>query len=178
MMGKTIWLFGPSGAGKTTIGEALVKTLEVEGKTVISLDGDVLRAGLCSDLGFEYEDRYVQATRAAHIARILNDAELCVVVALITPHKEARAAVRGILKNVDFIYLSCSKEERMNRDPKGLYAKAVRGEIKGLTGYDGAFDDPTEAAITVNTDNHNIHDCVSTIIDNCFGGCYKAGSGI
>lgn len=152
---KTIWLFGPSGTGKTTVGEILVKRIKALDRPCEFIDGDELRKTVCASLGFSYPDRKEQTKRAAHIAKQVNDGGAWAVVALITPYTEFRKLAGDIIADMVPVYLRSSKASRMDRDPKGLYKLAAQGMLNAkLTGYDGRFDEPDEfEAFIVDTDN-------------------------
>ena len=144
MRAKTIWLFGPSGAGKTTLGNLICEQIANRyGKSAVILDGDEVRKTLTPHLGFSFKDRRTQSQVVAMHAARLNREGSWAVVALITPYKAFRDLAREYLSEVDFIYLDSTRKTRMERDPKGLYALAEAGEIQDLTGYDGVFELPS-----------------------------------
>jgi bifunctional enzyme CysN/CysC len=144
--GATVWLTGLSGAGKTTVAEAIEEQLTREGRWTYCLDGDELRRGLSSDLGFSSEDRSENVRRAAEVALLLADAGAVAIVALMSPSALDRARARTQHENagLDFIevYVNTSLDECERRDPKGLYARARRGEIAGVVGIDIAYEPP------------------------------------
>lgn len=177
---RTIWLFGPSGAGKTTIGKELQEQLKNRGRNAVLVDGDELRSTVCKDLGFSYNDRLQQSLRAAYMAKAINSGNSWAIVCLITPFKEFRDEIRKILDNIDMVYLESSKQERIKRDPKGLYAKAIAGElIFKLTGYDGDFDEPSEnEAIIINTEQVSARQAANNLLELLIGQTFVGGSGI
>jgi adenylylsulfate kinase len=144
--GRTIWFMGLPCSGKTT----LAKRLQEEGD-YIHLDGDVLRDGLCSDLRFSPEDRIENLRRAAEVAELLNQQGQNVVASFITPSKDAQVMIQTILSNFLIVYIKCPVEVCIERDVKGMYAKAISGDIPNFTGISAPFDVP-EADITVPTD--------------------------
>ncbi|MGV1757782.1 adenylyl-sulfate kinase [Rhizobium sp. A22-96] len=139
-----IWLTGLSGAGKSTIANLLEKRLIAEGKHVFILDGDNVRHGLNKDLDFSDESRAENVRRVAEVARLMAEAGLIVIVALISPFQKERKLAREIAGDVIFIetYVSTSLEICEARDAKGLYDRARAGEIKNFTGIDSAFEIP------------------------------------
>jgi adenylylsulfate kinase len=176
---KTIWLFGPSGAGKTTIGKELQHQLKERGRKAVLVDGDELRDTICKDLGFSYHDRLQQATRASYMAKAINEGGAWAIVCLITPFKEFRDRAKNIVPDTTMIYLESSLEVRIKRDPKGLYAKALSGELSSkLTGYDGTFDEPESGTCCYNTETHVKEKIAEGIISLVVGGEYMGGTGI
>jgi adenylylsulfate kinase len=179
---KTIWLIGPSGAGKTTIGKELKNKLEKTGRQSVLIDGDELRNTICKDLGFSYHDRLQQTIRASYMAKAVNQGGAWAIVCLITPFQEFREKAREIIgDNISIVYLESSKETRIERDPKGLYKKAIAGELDSkLTGYDGVFDIPqSKEALTISTDsNKTIDESVDEIISVAIGNYFSQGDGI
>jgi bifunctional enzyme CysN/CysC len=151
--GITLWLTGLSGAGKTTIAGAIEQRLAEYGRTGVTLDGDVLRRGLSSDLGLSPSDRSEQARRTAHVAALIAGAGLVAIVSLISPYAEDRARARDIHEagGLDFreIWVDTPLRVCQARDPKGLYARARAGEIQGVTGLDAPYDEPRDPDVHV-----------------------------
>ena len=141
-----IWLTGLSGSGKSTIANLIEKRLTAEGKHAYILDGDNVRHGLNKDLGFTVTDRVENIRRVAEVARLMADAGLVVLVSLISPFNAERHMAREIAGDVDFlqVFVDTPIEICRERDPKGLYAKAARGEIKNFTGVDSPFEAPDD----------------------------------
>lgn len=167
--GAVLWLTGMSGAGKTTLALALKRALELRGLRVAILDGDELRSGLCSDLGFSEDDKREQIRRTAEVARIVALAGSVAIVALISPYRESRQQARAICGgNIAFteIYVKCSESERRRRDPKGLYARLDAGEISGMSGVDAPYEEPDDPAATVMTAASGIEDCVEAVLES------------
>ena len=156
------WLTGLSGSGKTTIAQELKRSLEKMGVKVVILDGDELRRGLNSDLGFSEEDRHEQARRTACMAEILCRQNVFVIVALISPRKAFRDTARNILKEFPFheVFIDVPLEECHKRDAKGLYKMASTGSVKQLTGISAIYEKPTQPDLVV--DN-----LTSTVEENC-----------
>ena len=144
--GATIWLTGLPAAGKTTLALATEQLLTERGRWVLRLDGDELRQGLCRDLGFSAEDRAENVRRAAHAARLIADAGMVSVVALVSPYAEARDAARAAHAELELdfleVFVNTPVEECERRDPKGLYAKARAGEVEHFTGVDDPYEPP------------------------------------
>jgi adenylylsulfate kinase len=155
---RVIWFFGLSGAGKSTLAAALERRLQAEGFTACRLDGDDIRAGLNRDLGFSDSDRAENIRRVAEVSRLFVQTGLIVINAFITPTRALRELARGIVGADDFIevYVEASWETCRRRDPKGLYAKAGRGEVRQFTGHDAPFEPPARAEFAVNTDREAV----------------------
>jgi len=160
----TVWFNGLSGSGKTTIGNELIKYYENLNRKVFLLDGDVLRDGLNTDLGFSVEDREENLRRAAEVAKILNQNGVIVIATFITPTNKMRDVIKNIIPNVKFVHIETSLEECEKRDVKGLYEKARRGEIKKFTGIDSPFEDMPDPWLKINTKDESIHDSSHKII--------------
>jgi adenylyl-sulfate kinase len=151
--GKTIWFTGLSASGKSTLGEMLKVVLESRGISVVLLDGDVLRQGLNRDLGFSEQDRAENLRRAGEVARILSDIGHTVIAAFITPLESVRKSLRALFAEGEFveIFLDCPLDVCESRDPKGLYRRARKGEIKEVTGISSPFDHPSASDLVVPT---------------------------
>jgi adenylylsulfate kinase len=151
MSGETMWLFGLPCSGKTTLAEGLI------GPNTIHLDGDYLRNSLNSDLGFSKEDRTENLRRAAGVAQALNEQGLDVVASFITPYRSQRELIAEKIEDVSFIYVNAPVEVCEERDTKGMYEKARKGEIKGFTGIDAPFEEPEveEIELEVQTATHS-----------------------
>ncbi|MFP3559453.1 adenylyl-sulfate kinase [Paraburkholderia hospita] len=149
----TIWLTGLSGAGKSTLAFALERELVALGHPCYVLDGDNIRHGLTSDLGFHRDDRRENIRRVAHVARLMNDAGLIVISALISPMHEDRVMAREIIGHERFVetYLSTSIAVCAQRDPRGLYAKARAGAIESFTGISAPYEVPVNPDLNIDT---------------------------
>jgi len=153
------WLFGLSGAGKSTLARHLSRQLRGEGRSVLALDGDELRAGLCQGLGFSDEDRTENLRRAAEAAKLGLASNLCVVAAFITPLESHRRLVAGILgPDLSLIHVSAPFEVCRTRDVKGLYAGAKAGNVALMTGISSKFELPTQADLVLPTALASIED--------------------
>lgn len=139
-----VWFTGLPASGKSTLANALAARLQADGRRVCVLDGDRLRAGLCSDLGFGDADRQENIRRASEVARLMADAGLIVLVAFISPFGADRALARSKFAAGEFmeVFVDTPLTECERRDPKGLYARARRGELPKLTGVDGRYEAP------------------------------------
>ncbi|NHB97945.1 adenylyl-sulfate kinase [Photorhabdus stackebrandtii] len=144
-----IWFTGLSGSGKSTVAGALEQALFQRGIKTYLLDGDNLRHGLCSDLGFSEQDRQENIRRVGEVANLMVDAGLVVLTAFISPHKAERQKVRELLESGQFIevFVDTPLEICESRDPKGLYKKARAGEIRHFTGIDSAYEIPDNPEI-------------------------------
>ena len=163
----TIWFNGLSGSGKTTLGKKLVEHYKKKNKKIFLLDGDVLRDGLNSDLGFSVEDRHENLRRAAEVARILNQNGVMVIATFITPTNKMRDSIAEIVPNIKFIHLCTELQVCEERDVKGLYAKARAGLIKDFTGIDSPFESMPHAWLNIDTGIkfETIDDIVARIIN-------------
>jgi len=161
----TIWLTGLSGAGKSTIAFELERQLVAQGHACYVLDGDNVRHGLGSDLGFDPRDRHENIRRVAHVAQLMNDAGLIVIAALISPMHADRAMARDIIGAGSFIetYVSASVATCAGRDPKGLYAKALAGEIPAFTGISAPYETPVNPELVIDTASLTLSDSVARI---------------
>ena len=154
--GATVWFTGLPGSGKSTVAKNLVLALVERGVNAYRLDGDNLRHGLCGDLGFDHADREENVRRAAEVARLMADAGVVVVVSLVSPYRAGRAAVRYLHEDAGLpffeIWVSTPLEVCEQRDPKGLYARARRGEIAHMTGVDDPYEEPDSPDVEVKQD--------------------------
>jgi bifunctional enzyme CysN/CysC len=161
-----LWLTGLPGAGKSTIANLLEKQLFASGRHTYVLDGDKIRQGLNRDLGFSEADRVENIRRAMEVARLFVDAGLIVIVAFISPYRAERDLARSQFEPDEFveIYIDASLEECERRDPKGLYAKARRGELKNFTGIDSGYEPPEAPEIRLDTVAKGPYECVDHIL--------------
>ncbi|WP_423792419.1 adenylyl-sulfate kinase [Methanocaldococcus indicus] len=164
MTGFTIWLTGPSGAGKTTLAKALKNRLNEMGYNVEILDGDEIRKTLYPNLGFSREARELHNRVVIYIAKLLSKNGTIAIVSLISPYRSVREYARKEIGKFMEVYVYAPLEERIKRDPKGLYAKALKGEIKGLTGYDGVYEEPENPEVIVDTSKMSVNEEVELII--------------
>lgn len=160
------WITGLPAAGKTTLAHALVQALQQQGLAACLLDGDELRKGLCSDLGLSEADRTENIRRAGEVARLMAQAGLSVACAFVSPFEADRQRVRALFAPGQFVevFLSTAVQECARRDPKGLYAKARAGQIKGLTGWDGPYERPASPEFALDTEVLATADMVRAIL--------------
>jgi adenylyl-sulfate kinase len=151
--GHVFWLFGLSGAGKTTMAQTIRRELEASGERVLMLDGDRLRRGLCRGLGFGDADRAENLRRAAEVARLGVESGFTVVAAFITPNESQRELVETIIgqQNLSLIHIDATLEVCRQRDVKGLYARALAGNVAQMTGIGSAFEPPVRLALRLET---------------------------
>lgn len=161
-----LWMTGLSGSGKSTLANLLEEKLNQLGKHTYILDGDNLRHGLNRDLGFSVEERNENVRRAAEVARLMVDAGLIIIVALISPLNAEREHARSLFRSNQFkeVYLSTSLRECEKRDVKGLYQKARAGELKYFTGIDSPYETPVAPEIELNTENLTVIEAVDAIL--------------
>ncbi|MCF7675510.1 MAG: adenylyl-sulfate kinase [Akkermansiaceae bacterium] len=164
--GLAIWMCGLSGSGKSTIATAVERVLHKQGRFVVVLDGDNIRSGLNSNLGFSDQDRLENIRRLAEVAKMLVSQGIITIVSAITPRGELRDLARGLLGNDLFeVYVKASYATCEKRDVKGLYAKAARGEIEHFTGKDGSFEPPQTPALILNSENCSVEDAAFELLE-------------
>jgi len=150
--GFTVWFTGLSGAGKSTIAEMLYHEFQARGMKTEILDGDVVRQNLSKGLGFSKEDRDTNILRIGFVAQLLTRNGVATICCPISPYKETRDANRALIGDFVEIYVHATLEElAANRDPKGLYKKALAGEIKGFTGVDDPYEVPENPELVLDT---------------------------
>ena len=150
--GVTIWFTGLSGSGKSTIARILEKRLRAAGRKVEVLDGDVIRTNLSKGLGFSKEDRDTNIKRIGFVCHVLTRNDVIAIAAAISPYREVRDYNRSLIGNFIEVYAKCSLDECAKRDVKGLYQKAMAGEIKGFTGVDDPYEEPFHPEVICETD--------------------------
>ena len=162
-----LWFTGLSGSGKSTIANAFSSFLFKEGISEYVLDGDNIRHGLNRDLGFSDEDRSENIRRIGEVAKLFVDSGAIVTTAFISPFRSDRQLVRDLFDENEFIevYVHCPIEECERRDPKQLYAKARRGEIRDFTGIDSPYEEPINPEITIRSDLSSVDEAVAIIKD-------------
>jgi adenylylsulfate kinase len=161
-----IWFTGLSGSGKSTIAHSLEERLYHDGARTMVLDGDNVRHGLNSDLGFSDEDRQENIRRLGEVSKLFIDAGVVVLTAFISPFRRDRERVRELVGGGDFleVYCRCPLEVCEERDVKGLYKRARRGEIKEFTGISSPYEAPMNADVVVDTDKSTLEECVDQIM--------------
>lgn len=166
MQNKCIWFLGLSGAGKTTISEALGNELKAMGRQVVILDGDILRKGLNSNLGFTDEDRTENVRRTAEVANLFLQQGFWVIVALITPLEKMRESNRRILGKAYFqVFVDTPLSICQLRDPKGLYAKVTKEGLLNFTGIDSAFEKPSQSDLDLKTELISVKDTIYELLE-------------
>ncbi len=165
LRGLTIWLTGLSGAGKTTIANRLAEELSTRGHRIEKLDGDVVREHLSKGLGFSKEDRDENIRRIGWVAGRLTAHGVTVIAAVISPYREARAEARRLCDSFFEIYVKCSLDVLIRRDPKGLYQKAIAGDIPNFTGISDPYEEPLSPEFTVETDSESVEQSVTRVIE-------------
>ncbi|MFA0741310.1 MAG: hypothetical protein DFNUSKGM_001420 [Candidatus Fervidibacter sacchari] len=162
--GFVVWLTGLSGAGKTTIANALAERLKSLGYKVEILDGDVVRQHFSKGLGFSKEDRIENIKRVAYVAHLLARNGVSVIVALISPYREGRNYARQLIGDFVEVYVKCPLNVLIERDVKGLYAKALRGEIQNFTGISDPYEPPENPEVIVETDKETVQESTDKIL--------------
>ena len=163
---RCLWLTGLSASGKSTVANLLEKRLVTGGRHTYLLDGDNVRHGLNRDLGFTEADRVENIRRVAEVARLMVDAGLIVIVSFISPFRSERDFARGLFEPGDFmeIFVDASLETCTRRDPKGLYARAMRGEIRNFTGIDSPYERPGHPDVHLDTEKLSPEECVELVM--------------
>ncbi|MEC8824854.1 MAG: adenylyl-sulfate kinase [Verrucomicrobiota bacterium] len=163
--GAVIWMYGLSGSGKSTLANLLERRLHEQGKMVKVLDGDNVRSGLNSNLGFSDEDRLENIRRVAEVAKLFADSGIVTVTSFITPNNELRDIAREVIGDDDLleVYVKASFETCAERDPKGLYARVKAGEVKQFTGKDSAFEEPSRPDLIIDTETLSEDDALKQL---------------
>jgi adenylyl-sulfate kinase len=166
--GMTVWLTGLSGSGKSTIAVAVEAALLERGRHAYLLDGDNLRHGLNGNLGFSAEDRAENVRRVGEVARLFADAGTVTLVSLVSPYVADRDRVRKLHEEAGVrfveVFVDTPLEECERRDPKGLYAKARAGELKGMTGIDDPYEAPAAPELTLRPSEQSVEQSVAAVV--------------
>ncbi len=165
--GFTLWFTGLSGAGKSTLATAVGRRLREGGHRVEILDGDEIRSTLNKGLGFSRADRDVNVRRIGFVARLLSRNGVVAITAAISPYRATRDEVRR-MHDAPFIevFVDCPMEVLVRRDRKGLYARAIRGEIEHFSGISDPYEPPDDPEIVVHTDRQSVEDSTAMILDH------------
>jgi len=161
-----LWLMGPSASGKTTVALNLLMRVREKGRLAIHYDGDEVRDFFGSDYGFSKRNRLNVVKTLVHLANKSTEAGINVIISALTANNDARKYVKKNVKNLIFVYVDCSIKTCVQRDPKGLYKKAINGEIDTLIGYNSEYEPLDNFHIKINTENYTCDDCVDRIITN------------
>ena len=164
--GGVLWLTGLSAAGKSTLAMNLEKRLHALGYACYTLDGDNLRMGLNSDLGFSETDRTENIRRVGEVASLFADAGLICIAAFISPYRADRDGARAAARNAKFceVYVDADLASCEERDPKGLYKKARSGQVKNFTGIDAPYEAPLNPELVINTKNQTVEESVDQLL--------------
>ncbi|NTV15450.1 MAG: adenylyl-sulfate kinase [Desulfobulbaceae bacterium] len=162
-----LWFTGLSGSGKSTLAHAVEERLHLQGCRTYVFDGDNVRHGLCRDLGFSAAERSENLRRIAEMTHLFLDAGVIALTAFISPLREDREKARAIIGPENFIeiYCNCPLEVCEQRDSKGLYRRARRGEISNYTGISSPYEPPTAPNLEFNTGSESIPDCINTVVN-------------
>jgi adenylylsulfate kinase len=162
-----VWFTGLSGAGKSTVAHAVEQRLHGLGCRTFVFDGDNVRFGMCSDLGFSESDRSENIRRIGEMSKLFIEAGIIALTAFISPYQKDRNRVRSLVKEGDFleVYCHCPVEVCEQRDVKGLYAKARAGEIKNFTGVSSPYEPPTTPELVLNTSWQSLQECTDKVIE-------------
>jgi len=162
-----LWFTGLSGAGKSTLAHAVEEQLHQMGCRTFVLDGDNVRHGLCGDLGFTDEDRQENIRRIAEVSKLMLESGTITLTAFISPFKAERNLARKLVPHGDFIeiYCACDLTICEERDVKGLYKKARKGEIKHFTGISSPYEVPDKPELVIETSKYELEACVSQVLD-------------
>jgi len=165
--GMVFWMFGLSGSGKSTLARALERKLYNDGVFCKVLDGDNIRSGISNNLDFGIEGRDENNRRVAEVSKLFIENGTVVICSLISPMIEIRENAKDIIGSENFreVYINTSFEECARRDTKGLYKKALSGEIQYFTGYTAPFQEPTDPFLVIDTENETIDDCLELLYD-------------
>ena len=166
-----LWFTGLSGAGKSTLANAVNSALFEQGLACYVLDGDNIRHGLCSDLGFSDADRVENIRRIGEVAKLFLDAGVVVLTAFVSPFQADRARARELVEAGDFIEIHCAADLEVceERDTKGLYAKARAGQIKDFTGISSPYEAPEQPELRIDTGCQSLEDCVQQVLAHLQG---------
>lgn len=164
--GVLLWFTGLSGSGKSTISQALERELYNHSIKTYILDGDNIRNGLNSDLGFSIDDRSENIRRVGEVGKLFTEAGILTMAAFISPLREDRNRIRRLMSPGRFIeiWVKCSLECCENRDVKGLYRRARRGEIAEFTGISSPYEPPDDPEIVIDSENKSLDECISEIL--------------
>ena len=162
--GFVVWLTGLPASGKTTIARKLEKELRERGLKVEVLDGDEVRRWLSPEAGFSREDRERHLRRVAYVSHLLARNGVVVIASFVSPYRSTRDFARQLIGDFVEVYVKCSLETCMKRDPKGLYHKALAGEIKDMTGIQDPYEEPLSPEVVVDSERESPDECAKRIM--------------
>ncbi len=162
--GFTLWFTGLSGSGKSAIADEVAKILIHRNMKVERLDGDIVRKSLTRDLGFSKEDRDKNIERVTFVAKLLSRNGVATLVSFISPYREKRDEARSVIENFIEVFAKCPVEVLIERDIKGLYKKALSGEIPNFTGVSDPYEEPEHPEIVVETDKESLEESVNNVL--------------
>lgn len=164
MQGFTLWFTGLSGSGKSTIAQAIEPVLRKRGLRVEILDGDEVRTNLSKGLGFSKEDRDTNIRRIGYVCKLLSRNGVVAISAAISPYREVRDELRDQIGDFVEVYTKCTIDELSRRDPKGLYKKALAGEIQNFTGVSDPYEAPDNPEIVVDTEKETLEESLAKVV--------------
>ncbi len=162
--GFTLWFTGLSGAGKTTVSRVIAEELRARGMKVEVLDGDVVRENLSKGLGFSKEDRDTNIRRIGWVCQVLSRNGVVAIAAAISPYREVRDELRAKIGSFVEVYAQCPIEVLAERDVKGLYKKALAGEIKNFTGVSDPYEPPLHPEVTYHSDRETVQESAAKVL--------------
>ncbi len=163
--GVTVWFTGLPCCGKTTVANRVAEILRSGGYRVERLDGDIVRKSLTSDLGFSREDRDENIKRVTFVAKLLTRNGVIVLATFVSPYRERRRKTREEIGEFVEVYVRCPIEVCMERDVKGMYRRALAGEVKNFTGVDDPYEEPKDPELTLDTDRETVDESVRKVLD-------------
>ncbi len=164
MKGFTLWFTGLSGSGKSTLARKVEEVLLERGMRVEVLDGDIIRTNLSRGLGYSKEDRDTNIRRIGFVCNLLTRNDVVAIAAAIAPYDEIRKENRRLIGSYVEVYCKCPMEELVKRDVKGLYGKALKGEIQNFTGVSDPYEEPLDAEVVVETDKETEEESAAKIV--------------
>lgn len=163
--GVTVWFTGLPCSGKTTVADRVAEILRNEGYRVERLDGDIVRRGLTSDLEFSKEDRNENIKRVSFVAKLLTRNGVIVLATFVSPYRDRRSKSRQEIGEFIEVYVRCPVAVCMERDVKGMYRKALSGEIKDFTGVDDPYEEPLNPELVLDTDKETVEESVDKVLE-------------
>jgi len=165
MKGVTVWFTGLPCSGKTTLAQKLSAELKTRGILCEELDGDVTRKYLSKGLGFSKEDRDENIRRVGFVCSLLTKHGAVTTAAFVSPYRSIRAEIRGMIGNFVEVYVKCALEKCIERDVKGMYKKAIAGEIKNFTGISDPFEEPEKPELVIDSDKESVDESLKKVLD-------------